>query len=115
MKNKSKVTIIGILLGLISGVTVFILIMNLLILYIRERGLWINYFMTIFAIILIFLICINYKKWKKSIVIILTVILLLSFIIPVRKSSEREIINDTNPPGMVRSRIYYNRNIGCLL
>ena len=37
---------------------------------------------------------------KKKIIIILIVIAILTFVIPIRKETKREIVSDTNPPGL---------------
>ena len=60
--------------------------------------------------------CLNYKKWKKSLIITIIFISILSFIIPIRKGESWIVINDTNPPGFFgggfttseKYEIYYN-------
>lgn len=78
-----------------------------------------KFFIQIITIILTIVTSLNYKKWKRGIVITIISILILSFIIPIRKEEEWKIINDTKPPigfcafggGFTTSekyKVYYN-------
>ena len=101
MKDK----VIGIIIGIISGIIVFVSIINLLFLYLdineseEKIYVWIGFSIQIITIILMIAICLNYKKWKKSVIITIILISILSFIIPIRKEEKWIVINDTNPPG----------------
>ncbi len=120
MKDK----IIGIVIGIIFGFIIWVSIINLLGLYVdidskQETSIWISFFIQIITIILTIVTSLNYKKWKRGIVITIISILILSFIIPIRKEEEWKIINDTKPPigfcafggGFTTSekyKVYYN-------
>lgn len=120
MKDKA----IGIIIGIISGIIIFASIINLLFLYLdisdtTSTGkiyVWIGLLIQIIIIILMIAICLNYKKWKKSIIITIIFISILSFIIPIRKEEKWRVIEDTNLPGFFvvgstiseKYKIYYN-------
>lgn len=121
MKDK----IIGIVIGIISGFIIFASIINLFGLYVdidskQETSIWIwiSFFTQIITIILTIVTSLNYKKWKRGIVITIISILILSFIIPIRKEEEWKVINDTNPIGFCtfgggfttseKYEVYYN-------
>lgn len=120
MKNK----VIGIIIGIICGIIMFVSIINLLYIYVditdtASRGkiyVWIGILIQIIIIILIIAICLNYKKWKKSLIITIISISIFSFIIPIREEEKLIVINDTNPLGFYgggittseKYKIYFN-------
>ena len=93
-KEIMKDKIIGIIIGVISGFLIFKSMLNMiletLILFEGRKEIYILIALTlhIIDIILIILVCINYKKWRKGIEIAIIVISILSFIVPVRKEEE---------------------------
>jgi len=103
MKDK----VIGIIIGLISGIIIFISIINMFLLYfgiidyfvfVEKIFAWIGIVAHKIIIVAIISTMLFYTKWKKSITIIILSISILSFIIPIRKVEEWKNIN--NNPGI---------------